>query len=278
MIEARAARLGRAAARPRPALARAGWSAGGSSTRTSAASSTCRCRTCSGPHQIVNAGAALAALRALGARRGGLRGRRDAGRVAGADAAAATGRLARAGRAGRALARRRPQPGGGRGGRGDAAGDAAACRPISICGMLNTKDVAGFMRPLAGRGRAALGRVDPRRGEHAARRGDRRGTPRGAGLPAEVAPGGRGGDRGRDADGARSRILICGSLYLAGHVLTTGRMIRARRSSSPLWAARRPQAELVHFCWAGSNGYTMTGSMEFPDALARAPISSPRPT
>jgi hypothetical protein len=32
------------------------------------------------------------------------------------------------------------------------------------------------------------------------------------------------------------------------------------------------RAELVHFCWAGSNGYTMTGSMEFPDALRDAPM------
>lgn len=30
------------------------------------------------------------------------------------------------------------------------------------------------------------------------------------------------------------------------------------------------QAELVHFCWVGANGYSMTGSMEFPDALAQA--------
>ena len=27
---------------------------------------------------------------------------------------------------------------------------------------------------------------------------------------------------------------------------------------------------LVHFCWAGSNGYTMTGSMEFPAELMDA--------
>lgn len=32
------------------------------------------------------------------------------------------------------------------------------------------------------------------------------------------------------------------------------------------------RAELVHFCWAGSNGYTMTGAMEFPDALLDAPV------
>jgi hypothetical protein len=31
-------------------------------------------------------------------------------------------------------------------------------------------------------------------------------------------------------------------------------------------------AALVHFCWAGSNGYTMTGSMEFPDALLQADV------
>lgn len=37
-------------------------------------------------------------------------------------------------------------------------------------------------------------------------------------------------------------------------------------TATPSWAA------LVHFCWAGSNGYTMTGSMEFPDALLDAPV------
>lgn len=37
-------------------------------------------------------------------------------------------------------------------------------------------------------------------------------------------------------------------------------------------AAAPARAELVHFCWAGSNGYTMTGSMEFPDALADADV------
>jgi hypothetical protein len=38
-----------------------------------------------------------------------------------------------------------------------------------------------------------------------------------------------------------------------------------------LWAQPAPAA-LVHFCWAGSNGYTMTGSMEFPDALKAADV------
>ena len=38
-----------------------------------------------------------------------------------------------------------------------------------------------------------------------------------------------------------------------------------------LWA-QPSQAALVHFCWAGSNGYTMTGSMEFPDGLLEADV------
>ncbi|MBP1804991.1 hypothetical protein [Rubellimicrobium aerolatum] len=38
-----------------------------------------------------------------------------------------------------------------------------------------------------------------------------------------------------------------------------------------LWA-QPSQAALVHFCWAGSSGYTMVGSMEFPDALAGAEV------
>ena len=38
-----------------------------------------------------------------------------------------------------------------------------------------------------------------------------------------------------------------------------------------LWA-QPSHAALVHFCWAGSNGYTMTGSMEFPDRLLDADV------
>lgn len=31
-------------------------------------------------------------------------------------------------------------------------------------------------------------------------------------------------------------------------------------------------AEVVHFCWQGENGFTMTGRMEFPDALSQAAL------
>jgi hypothetical protein len=35
------------------------------------------------------------------------------------------------------------------------------------------------------------------------------------------------------------------------------------------WASAAPAAT-VHICWVGANGYTMTGLMEFPDALLSA--------
>ncbi len=45
------------------------------------------------------------------------------------------------------------------------------------------------------------------------------------------------------------------------------------RSALALAALAQPaDAALVHFCWAGSNGYTMVGSMEFPDELLDAEV------
>lgn len=31
-------------------------------------------------------------------------------------------------------------------------------------------------------------------------------------------------------------------------------------------------AAVIHICWQGSNGYTMTGRMEFPDRMLTAPV------
>ena len=31
-------------------------------------------------------------------------------------------------------------------------------------------------------------------------------------------------------------------------------------------------AAVVHICWVGANGYTMTGRMAFPDPLLAAPL------
>jgi hypothetical protein len=44
-------------------------------------------------------------------------------------------------------------------------------------------------------------------------------------------------------------------------------ILRAALVSSLVLGAGPSQAALVYFCWQGSNGYTMTGTMEFPDTL-----------
>ncbi len=82
--------------------------------------------------------------------------------------------------------------------------------------MLNTKDVAGYLRPLAGVAEGLTALTIP--GETATLPAEE--TARVAaevGLAADTAPDlGAAIDRCR---GAAPRILICGSLYLAGHVL-----------------------------------------------------------
>jgi dihydrofolate synthase / folylpolyglutamate synthase len=86
-----------------------------------------------------------------------------------------------------------------------------------ICGMLNTKDVRGYMRPLAPHVRGC-GRVDP--GEKNT-------------LPAEATRDAARACRDRAvirrlrwralaaiaAQPPQARVLICGSLYLAGRIL-----------------------------------------------------------
>ncbi|MFV0302103.1 MAG: glutamate ligase domain-containing protein, partial [Paracoccus sp. (in: a-proteobacteria)] len=85
-----------------------------------------------------------------------------------------------------------------------------------VCGMLNTKDVAGYMAPLAGLvdGLAAVsipGEANTlpagTTAAHAAA----------AGIPAQRQPSVAAAIDEFSAPGRR--ILICGSLYLAGHVL-----------------------------------------------------------
>jgi dihydrofolate synthase / folylpolyglutamate synthase len=171
-----------------------------------------------GAHQVENAGAALAALRELGIDETRLRRGGRPGGVAGADAAAAARAAGRSGRDGGAVARRRAQPGGGRGaGRGGGAAAGAAAAPdrrhAEHQGHRRLPAAAGDRRADAARGQ------HPRRDRNVVRRGD---GGRGAG----------GGLRGDEASGSvgeavaaivaaepQARILICGSLYLAGRVL-----------------------------------------------------------
>ncbi len=107
---------------------------------------------------------------------------------------------------------------------GEALGQAVADwtdRPLYLVfGMLNTKDPAAFLAPFAGRA-ACLRAVavpgetntlDPAAGRDAARA---------AGIPAATAPDVAAaiGDLVSTAATGPARILICGSLYLAGRVL-----------------------------------------------------------
>ena len=170
-----------------------------------------------GPHQIDNAGAALAGLRAVGA----------------GDAEAAVARAEWPARMQRL--RRGPlvdQAGPGAelwldGGHNPAGGAALAAtlaampaRPThAICGMLNTKDIAGYLRPLA-RHINGLQAVSIPGEANTLPAGATAAAAREAGI-AQVAEAGsvEGALAAILAAEPRARVLICGSLYLAGQVL-----------------------------------------------------------
>lgn len=170
-----------------------------------------------GRHQVENAGMALAVLRGLGAGEAGC-------------AAAMTGAVWPA-----RLQRLRHGPlveGAGAaelwldGGHNPAAGIALAealgrlrPRPLHlVCGMLNTKDVAGFLAPLAVCAEDLAGVDIP--GEAATLRADQTvAAAAAAGLRARPATSVAAAVREIAAADPGARILICGSLYLAGQVL-----------------------------------------------------------
>jgi len=170
-----------------------------------------------GAHQIDNAGMALAVLRALGT-----------------DETACAAALARAEWPAR-LQRLRRGPlvdaaGSAElwldGGHNPAAGAALAealgrlpDRPLHlVCGMLNTKDVGGYLLPLAARAEALRGVSIP--GEAATLSAEETvAQARAAGLAAEPAASVIEAVTTIAAADRNARILICGSLYLAGRVL-----------------------------------------------------------
>jgi dihydrofolate synthase/folylpolyglutamate synthase len=170
-----------------------------------------------GPHQIMNAGTALAALRVLGAPEAAF-----AGAVTRAEWPARMQRL-RDGALARLAA---PCELWLDGGHNPAAGTMIAQtlrergdRPVHlICGMLNTKDIAGFMRHLAGVATTLTavsipGEKNTIPAEETAR------IATACGLSATTAPGVAPAIAAIRDRAPGSRILICGSLYLAGHVL-----------------------------------------------------------
>lgn len=170
-----------------------------------------------GPHQIDNAGAALAALRHLGA-----------------DAAACEAAVTKAywpARMQRLTSGPLVAAAGAcelwlDGGHNPAGGQAVAAtlarmaqKPTHlICGMLNTKDVTGYMRPLAGQVQSLTAVSIP--GEANTLPAEvTRDAARAVGISADVADTVLAaiGRIAQDTPGAR--ILICGSLYLAGSIL-----------------------------------------------------------
>ena len=170
-----------------------------------------------GPHQIDNAGAALAALRHLGfgpeaceaavsraewpARMQRLRSGPLADRVPGAELWLDGGHNPSAGEALARVLAGLPER-----------------RTELICGMLNTKDVRGYLRPLAGHAEHLTAVSIP--GEANTLPAEVTATAaREVGLTADVAADVAEALEQVAARAPDARILICGSLYLAGAVL-----------------------------------------------------------
>ena len=170
-----------------------------------------------GPHQIMNAGAAIAALRALGKDEAACEAavtkahwparmeRLTAGRLvdlaAGAELWLDGGHNPAAGRALAATLREQPQ------------------RPTHlICGMLNTKDIGGYLTPLADVAKSLTAVSIP--GEsNTIPAAQTAAEARKVGLTATTAESVAAAIGQITQTAPNARILICGSLYLAGDVM-----------------------------------------------------------
>lgn len=171
-----------------------------------------------GAHQVANAGIALAALQLLGIE--------DAACTAAVTQAEWPARMQRL-RHGPLVAAAGTAELWLDGGHNPAAGQALAetlrrlpQRPLHlICGMLNTKDIGGFLRPLAPLAQSLTGVSIP--GEAATlSAAETVAAARTAGFAEAVAADDLAGTIAALAEAdPSSRILICGSLYLAGRVL-----------------------------------------------------------
>ena len=170
-----------------------------------------------GAHQVENAGIALAALRALGAD--------ETACAAALTRAEWPARLQRL-RRGPLVDAANPAELWLDGGHNPAAGIALAealgrltARPLHlVCGMLNTKDVSGFLRPLAAHAKHLHAVSIP--GEAATLSADQTvAAAREVGLRADPATSVMEAVTAIAATDPDARILICGSLYLAGRVL-----------------------------------------------------------
>ncbi len=170
-----------------------------------------------GPHQIQNAGTALAALRVLGATDAQAR-----AAVTQAEWPARMQRLRHGPLVDLAAGAELWLDGGHNPAGGQALAATLAAMPARpthlVCGMLNTKDVAGYLRPLADHA-ASLTAIDIPGEPNTLPATDTAAAARQVGMTAHVARDAAQavGDLVTHSPGAR--ILICGSLYLAGRIL-----------------------------------------------------------
>lgn len=170
-----------------------------------------------GPHQVQNAGTALAALRALGAT--------DAQARAAVTLAEWPARMQRL-RHGPLVDLAQGAELWLDGGHNPAGGQALAAtlaampaRPTHlVCGMLNTKDVAGYLRPLADHA-AGLTAIDIPGEPNTLPATQTADAARQVGMTAHVAQDAAQAVEQLVTRHPGARILICGSLYLAGRIL-----------------------------------------------------------
>ncbi|TNF64125.1 MAG: bifunctional folylpolyglutamate synthase/dihydrofolate synthase [Rhodobacteraceae bacterium] len=170
-----------------------------------------------GAHQIQNAGAALAALRHLGFGEEACEGAVTRAEWPARMQRLRTGPLVEAARGAELWLD---------GGHNPSAGEALAevlrampDRPTHlVCGMLNTKDIRGYLRPLAGLA-ASLSAVSIPGEKNTIPAEDTAAIAASVGLQASVADSPLSAVEAIAARDPNARILICGSLYLAGVVL-----------------------------------------------------------
>jgi dihydrofolate synthase/folylpolyglutamate synthase len=93
---------------------------------------------------------------------------------------------------------------------------------VLIVGMLKSKDAAGFVRPFAGLAARIVAIAIPEE-QNALPAEVLQSVSEAEGIPAETAPSIEEAVRRAGANPGSPRILICGSLYLAGRVLALHR-------------------------------------------------------
>ena len=170
-----------------------------------------------GPHQIQNAGAALAALRHLGASEAACE-----AAVTRAEWPARMQRLKRGPLVEAAAGAELWLDGGHNPAGGEAIAATLAAMPQrpthAICGMLNTKDVTGYMRPLANH-LTSLHAVSIPGEKNTLSATETADAARRAGLVAHEAESVAAALHAISTRDPAARVLICGSLYLAGSIL-----------------------------------------------------------